>query len=59
MRLAFFAFLVFLGGALFLLTFIVDREIKAGDDRVTRKMSRSVVDARVASERSPYLRTER
>jgi hypothetical protein len=59
MRLAFFAFLVFLGGALFLLTFIVDREIKAGDDRVTRKMSRSVVDARVASERSPYMRTER
>jgi hypothetical protein len=30
MRLAFFAFLVFLGGALFLLTFIADPEIKAG-----------------------------
>ena len=59
MKIALFAFLVFLGGAVFLLSFIADREMKAGDDRVVRKMSRSVIDPRTVSERSPYMRTER
>jgi hypothetical protein len=59
MRFALFAFLVFLGGAIFLLSFVADREMKAGDDRVSRKMSRSVIDAKSVSERSPYMRTER
>jgi hypothetical protein len=59
MKVALFAFLVFLGGAVFLLSFIADREMKAGDDRVARKMSRSVIDPKSVSERSPYMRTER
>jgi hypothetical protein len=46
MRFAFFAFLVFLGGAIFLLTFVADRQAKLGDDRVARKMSHSVIDSR-------------
>jgi hypothetical protein len=59
MRFAFFAFLVFLGGAIFLLSFVADREMKAGDDRVARKMSRSVIDPKSVSERSHYMRSER
>jgi hypothetical protein len=59
MKVALFAFLVFLGGAIFLVSFVADREIKAGDDRVARKMSRSVIDSKSISERSPYMRTER
>jgi hypothetical protein len=59
MRFAFFAFLVFLGGAIFLLSFIADRQAKLGDDRIVRKMSHSVIDARLVSEGSPYMRTER
>jgi hypothetical protein len=59
MRFAFFAFLVFLGGAIFLLSFIADRQAKLGDDRIVRKMAHSVIDARFVSERSPYMRTER
>jgi hypothetical protein len=59
MKIAFFAFLVFLGGVIFLLSFVADREMKAGDDRVARKMSRSVIDPKSVSERSPFMRTER
>jgi hypothetical protein len=59
MKFAFFAFLVFLGSAIFLLSFVADRQAKLGDDRVARKMSHSVIDARLASERSPYMRNER
>jgi hypothetical protein len=59
MKFAFFAFLVFLGGAIFLLSFVADRQAKLGDDRVARKMSHSVIDARFVSERSPYMRNER
>ena len=61
MKLAFFAFLVFLGGAMFLLSLIADRQTKLGDDRLykIRKMSHSVVDIRLVSESSPYMRTER
>ena len=60
MKVAIFAFLVFLGGTIFLLSsFVADREMKAGDDRVARKMSRSVIDPKSVSERSPYMRTER
>jgi hypothetical protein len=57
MKIAFFAFLVFLGGVTFLLSFVADREMKAGDDRVARKMSRSVIDPKSVSERSPLIRT--
>jgi len=32
MKLPFFAFLVFLGGALFLVLFVVDRQTKLGED---------------------------
>jgi hypothetical protein len=56
---AFFAFLVFLGGAIFLLSFVADRQAKLGDDRVARKMSYSIIDARFVSESSPYMRNER
>jgi hypothetical protein len=42
-----------------MLSFIADRQAKLGDDRVVRKMSHSVIDARFVSERSPYMRTER
>jgi hypothetical protein len=59
MKFAFFAFLVFLGGAIFLLSFVADRQAKLGDDRVARKMSHSIIDARFVSERSPYMRNER
>src|SRR5260370_28295234 len=59
MKFAFFAFLVFLGGAIFLLSFVADRQAKLGDDRVVRKKSHSVIDARFVSERSPYIRNER
>jgi len=59
MKFGFIAFLVFLGGVFFLLSFVADRQAKLGDDRVARKMSHSVIDARIASERSPYMRTER
>ena len=59
MKFAFFAFLVFLGGAIFLLSFVADRQAKLGDDRVARKMSLSVIDARFVSEHSPYMRNER
>ncbi len=61
MKFAVFAFLVFLGGAIFLLSFIADRQTKLGDDRLykIRKMSHSVVDVRLVSESSPYMRTER
>ena len=55
MRLTFLAFLVFYG--VFLITFAV-REMKLGEDKQIRKLSYSVVDARLASERSPYMRTE-
>jgi hypothetical protein len=59
MKLAFFAFLVFLGGGIFLLSFVADRQRQLGDDRVARKLSHSVIDARSVSESSPYMRTER
>ena len=59
MKFGFIAFLVFLGGVFFLLSFVVDRQAKLGDDRVAREMSHSVIDARLASERSPYMRNER
>ena len=36
----------FLGGAIFLLSFVADRQAKLGDDRVARKMSHSVIDSR-------------
>ncbi len=49
------AFLVFLGGAIFLLSFIADRQTKLGDDRLykIRKMSHSVVDVRLVSRAAP------
>ena len=59
MKFAFFAFLVFLGGLIFLPSFVADRQAKLGDDWVARKMSQSVIDARFVSERSPYMRNER
>ena len=59
MKFGFFAFLFFLGGVMFLLSFVADRQAKLSDDRVARKMSHSVIGARFVSERSPYMRNER
>ena len=59
MKVALFAFMVFLWGAIFLLSFVADREMKAGDDSVARKISHSVIDPKSVSERSPDMRTER
>ncbi len=54
MKIALFAFLAFLGGAIFLLSFIADRQRQLGDDRV--EISRSVIDAGSLKGR---MRTER
>jgi hypothetical protein len=61
MKIYLFAFLLFLGGATFLLSFIADRQTKLGDDELyrTRRLSHSVIDARYVSESNPYMRTER
>jgi hypothetical protein len=34
MKLPFFAFLVFVGGAIFLVLFVADRQMKLGEDRL-------------------------
>jgi hypothetical protein len=59
MRFGGFAFLVFLGGAIFLLSFIADRQRQLGDDRVERKVSRSVIDAGSVPKGSPSKGTNR
>jgi hypothetical protein len=55
MKIYLFAFLLFLGGAIFLLSFIADRQTKLGDDKLyrTRRLSHSVIDARYVSESNP------
>jgi hypothetical protein len=64
MKLAFFAFLVFLGAASFLLTFIADRQARLEQDRLSiRKAPHSMIEADLkpmfVSHSSPYMRTER
>jgi hypothetical protein len=64
MRVAFIAFLVFLGCAIFLVTFVADRQAKLEQERLSiMKSPRSVIEAdlnlQFVSQRSPYIRTER
>jgi hypothetical protein len=64
MKVAFFAFLVFLGCAIFLVTFVADRQAKLEQERLSiMKSPRSVIEAdlnlQFVSQRSPYIRTER
>jgi hypothetical protein len=60
MKVAFFAFLVFLGCAIFLVTFVADRQAKLEQERLSiMKAPRSVIEAdlnwQFASARSPTL----
>jgi hypothetical protein len=65
MRLAYLAFIFFLGGITFLVSFIADRERQAGVEGISRRnmVLRSALDAdpnlKLVSMRSPYMRTER
>jgi hypothetical protein len=61
MRFAFFVFLLFLGGAIFLVTFVADRQAKLDRERLSiMKAPRSVIEAdlswKFASDQSPYMR---
>ena len=59
------AFLAFVGSLLFLVLFIADRQMTAGEDRLSRMkvLPQSALEAdpnlKLVSERSPYMRTER
>lgn len=64
MKMYFFAFLVFLGDALFLILFVVDRQTKLNENRLSiTKMPKSLsevdFDLQFVTERSPYMRDER
>ena len=65
MKWTFWAFLAFVGSLLFLVLFIADRQMKAGEDRLSRMkvLPQSALEAdpnlKLVSERSPYMRTER
>jgi hypothetical protein len=63
MKLPSFAFLVFVGGAIFLVLFVGDWQMKLGEDRLSKTAPQSVLEAdpnlKLVSERSPYMRTER
>jgi hypothetical protein len=63
MKLPSFAFLVFVGGATFLMLFVGDWQMKLGEDRLSKTTPQSVLEAdpnlKLVSERSPYMRTER
>jgi hypothetical protein len=67
MRLAYLAFIAFVGGLTFLVLFIADRERQAGRERPSEYQftphSASALDAdpdlRLVSTHSPYMRTER
>ena len=64
MKLPFFAFFVFLGGAILLALYLADRDMKLGEDRLFRmkKLPDSLfqgdLNLRLVSERSPHMRTE-
>ena len=61
MKVAFFAFLAFLGSAIFLVALVADRQIKLGEDWVSKinKVPRSVIEAdlnlKLVSDRNPYM----
>jgi hypothetical protein len=62
MKVYLFAFLVFLGGAIFLLSFIADRQTKLNEDRLSimkKPVSEIDFNLQFVTERSPYMRTER
>jgi len=60
MRVAFFAFLVFLGCSVFLVTFVADRQVRLEQERLSiMKAPRSVMEAdlnlQFASDSSSYM----
>ena len=60
MKVAFFAFLVFLGCAVFLVTFVADRQVRLEQERLSiMKAPRSVIEAdlnlQFASHSNPYM----
>jgi hypothetical protein len=64
MKLPYFAFLALLGGFVFLILFIADRERKAGEDRLSvHRIPHSALyadqDLKLVSTHSPYMGTER
>jgi hypothetical protein len=64
MKVYLFAFLVFLGGAIFLLSFIADRQTKLNEDRLSimkkpKSLSEIDFNLQFVTERSPYMRDER
>jgi len=64
MKVYLFAFLVFLGGAIFLLSFIADRQTKLNEGRLSimkkpKSVSEIDFNLQFVTERSPYMRTER
>jgi hypothetical protein len=63
MKLPSFAFLVFVGGAIFLVLFVGDWQMKLSEEGVSKTAPQSVLEAdpnlKLVSERSPYMRTER
>jgi hypothetical protein len=62
MKVYLFAFLVFLGGVIFLLSFIADRQTKLNEDRLSimkKPVSEIDFNLQFVTERSPYMRTER
>ena len=64
MKIYLFAFLIFLGGAMFLVMFVVDRQTKLNQDRLSitkmpRSLSEDDVNLQFVTERSPYMRDER
>ncbi len=63
MKMPSFAFLVFVGGAIFLVLFVGEWQLKLGEDGVSKIAAQSALEAdpnlKLVSERSPYMRTER
>jgi hypothetical protein len=65
MKLAYLAFIFFISGITFLISFIADRERQAGPEKISshRMVLRSALDAdpnlKLISTHSPYMRTER
>ena len=64
MKLGYFAYLALLGGLVFLILFIADRQEILGEDRLpVYNIPHSALDAdpdlKLVSTQSPYMRTER
>jgi hypothetical protein len=60
MKVAFFAFLVFLGCAVFLVTFVADRQVRLEQERLSimkapRSLMKADLNLQFASDSSPYM----